>query len=79
MAGIQRRKGLLLIDNESPPGAWKTEMERMPWKFSQQVKVEQALAAVRQAGLVVEATVLALEIKTIQDELKTLRARPDGA
>ena len=68
-----------MIDNESPPGAWKTEMERMPWKFSQQAKVEQALAAVRQAGLIVEATVLALEIKTIQDELKTLRARPDGA
>ena len=54
-------------------------MERMPWKFSQQVRVEQALAAVRQAGLIVEATVLALEIKTIKDELKTLRARPDGA
>ena len=68
-----------MIDNESPPGAWKTEMERMPWKFSQQVRVEQALAAVRQAGLIVEATVLALEIKTIKDELKTLRARPDGA
>ena len=68
-----------MIDNESPPGAWKTEMERMPWKFSQQAKVEQALAAVRQAGLIVEATVLALEIKTIKDELKTLRARPDGA
>ena len=68
-----------MIDNESPPGAWKTEMERMPWKYSQQVKVEQALSAVRQAGLIVEATVLALEIKTIQDELKTLRARLDGA
>ena len=68
-----------MIDNESPAGAWKTEMERMPWKFSQQAKVEQALTAVRQAGLIVEATVLALEIKTIQDELKTLRARPDGA
>ena len=54
-------------------------MARMPWKYSQQVKVEQALAAVRQAGLVVEATILALEIKTIQDELKTLRARPDDA
>ena len=65
-----------MIDNESPPGAWKTEMERMPWKYSQQAKVEQALAAVRQAGLVVEATVLALEIKTIKDELKSVR--PDG-
>ncbi len=65
-----------MIDNESPPGAWHDEMARMPWKFSQQAKVEQALATVRQAGLVVEATILALEIKTIKDELKSVR--PNG-
>ena len=65
-----------MIDNESPPGAWRDEMARMPWKYSQQAKVEQALAAVRQAGLVVEATVLALEIKTLKDELKSVR--PNG-
>jgi hypothetical protein len=71
----------VIIDTESPPGAWKTEMERMPWRFSQQVKVEQALAAMRQAGLVVEATVLALEIKTLKDELKLVRPNggPDSA
>lgn len=65
-----------MIDNESPPGSWRDEIARMPWKFSQQAKVEQALAAVRQAGLIVEATILALEIKTIKDELKSVR--PDG-
>ena len=65
-----------MIDNESPPGSWRDEMARMPWKYSQQVKVEQALAAVRQAGLIVEATVLALEIKTLKDELKSVR--PNG-
>jgi hypothetical protein len=65
-----------VIDNESPPGAWRDEMARMPWKFSQQAKVEQALAAMRQAGLIVEATTLALEIKTLRDELKSVR--PNG-
>jgi len=65
-----------VIDNESPPGSWATEMARMPWRYSQEVKVEQALAAIRQAGLALEATVLALEIKTLKDELKSVR--PDG-
>ncbi len=69
----------MIIDTESPPGAWKTEMERMPWRFSQQVKVEQALAAMRQAGLAAEATTLALEIRTLKNELETLRVRLDGA
>jgi hypothetical protein len=68
-----------VIDNKSPPGSWATEMARMPWRYSQEVKVEQALVAIRQAGFVLEATVLALEIKTLKDELKTLRAHPDGA
>lgn len=65
-----------MIDNESPPGSWRDEMARMPWKYSQQAKVEQALAAVRQAGLILEATTLALEIKTLRDELKSVR--PNG-
>jgi hypothetical protein len=69
----------VIIDDQSPPGSWATEMARMPWRYSQEVKVEQALVTIRQAGLVLEATVLALEIKTLKDELKTLRAHPDGA
>ena len=69
----------MTIDDESPPGAWKAEIERMPWRFSQQVKVEQALVAVRQAGLAPEAATLALEIKTLKNELETLRARLGGA
>lgn len=63
----------MTIDNISPPGAWKSEMEKMPWKYSQGVKVEQALAAIRQAGLHFEAGVLALEIKTLKNELELLR------
>lgn len=63
----------MTIDNVSPPGAWKSEMERMPWKFSQQAKVEQALASIRSAGLQLEANVLALEISTLKSELESLR------
>lgn len=67
---------MVIVDNESEPGAWATEMARMPWRYGQEVKVEQALAAIRQAGFALEATVLALEIKTLKDELKSVR--PDG-
>ena len=63
----------MTVDNVSPPGAWKSEMERMPWKFSQQAKVEQALASIRSAGLQLEANVLAMEITTLKSELELLR------
>lgn len=63
----------MAIDNDSPPGSWKQEMERMPWKFSQHIKVEDALKTIRQSGLWNEATVLALEIKTLRDELEIAR------
>lgn len=63
----------MTIDNVSPPGAWKSEMERMPWKYSQQAKVEQALASIRSAGLQLEANVLAMEITTLKSELELLR------
>ena len=62
-----------MIDNESPPGSWKAEMERMPWKYSQQAKVEKALSDIRNAGLVSEATVLAQEITVLKAELHHLR------
>jgi hypothetical protein len=63
----------MTIDNVSPAGAWKTEMERMPWKYSQQVKVEQALASIRSAGFQLEANILAMEITTLKSELELLR------
>lgn len=65
----------MTIDNVSPAGAWKSEMERMPWKFSQQAKVEQALASIRSAGFQLEANVLALEITTLKSEVELLRNR----
>ena len=69
----------MTIDNESPPGAWKTEMERMPWRYdnsvrySQQMMVEASLANIRKAGMTVEADVLSLEIKTLKNEIEDLR------
>lgn len=61
------------VDNDSPPGAWKTEMERMPWKFNQSQKVEWALAQVRMRGMWTEAAILANEINVLKAELEALR------
>jgi hypothetical protein len=69
----------MIIDDQSPPGAWKSELERMPWKYSQQVKVEQALAAIRSAGFQYEAHVLAMEIATLKNELEAFRGRTSSA
>lgn len=61
------------VDNESPPGAWRDEMARMPWRYSQQVKVDEALAEIRRAGLALEANVLAQEISVLKAEVESLR------
>jgi hypothetical protein len=63
----------MTVDNESPPGAWEREMERMPWRYSQQVKVDEALAAIRKSGFALEANVLAQEINVLKAELESLR------
>lgn len=68
---------MVTVDNESPPGSWKNEMDRMPWRYSEQVKVEQALATIRQAGLPVEANILAQEISVLKAELAALRENRD--
>jgi hypothetical protein len=69
----------MIIDDQSPPGAWKSELERMPWKYSQQMKVDQALASIRNAGLQYEAHVLAMEIATLKSELEAFRGRTSSA
>jgi hypothetical protein len=63
------------VDDQSPPGAWRDEMARMPWRYSQQTKVNEALANIRQAGLALEANVLALELTTLKNELEALRGQ----
>jgi hypothetical protein len=63
------------VDDQSPPGAWRDEMARTPWRYSQQTKVNEALASIRQAGLALEANVLALELTTLKNELEALRGQ----
>ena len=48
-------------------------MARMPWKYSQQVKVEEALASIRKSGFALEANLLAQEINVLKAELEALR------
>lgn len=64
-----------IVDDESPPGAWKDEMKAAPWGYgqSQAKSVEQALNNVRKAGLWEEARILSLEIKVLQMEVDDLR------
>jgi hypothetical protein len=64
---------MTIIDDESPPGAWADEMKRMPWKYSQQVKVDDALAALRKGGFLFEANILAQEINVLKAEVEALR------
>jgi len=64
----------MIIDNKSPPGSWKTEMERMPWRYSQQTKIDEALASIRKSGMALEANLLAQEINVLKAELEHLRA-----
>lgn len=64
---------MVTYDKDSPPGSWAREMERMPWKYSQQVKVDEALATIRQAGLRIEANILAQEINVLKAEIEHLR------
>lgn len=62
----------MVTDDESPPGAWKNEMERMPWGFGQRKKpdVEECLWIMRKHGLTVEANILAAEIAGLQAEIE---------
>jgi hypothetical protein len=61
------------VDDISPPGAWKDELDRMPWRYSQQVRIDNALAALRQSGFQTEASLLAQEISVLKAEIEHLR------
>lgn len=61
------------VDDISPPGAWKDELDRMPWRYSQQVRIDNALSALRQSGFQTEASLLAQEISVLKAEIEHLR------
>lgn len=69
----------MIIDNESEPGSWKRELERMPWGYgqSQTMKLEAAFAHIRKWGLYQEALTLEQEIQTLKAELEHIR-KQDG-
>jgi len=78
LEGLEGREGLLVIDNESPPGAWQKELARAPWAYGQKPRtIEAALSEVRRAGLWEEATLLAQEISLMRAEIYQLRAKKD--
>ena len=72
---LKPRAETVIIDDQSPPGAWKDEMNAAPWGYgqSQQKLLERSLDNIRRAGLFDEATVISLEINTLKTELETLR------
>ena len=63
------------IDRDSPPGSWKTEMERAPWAFGQPRKISytDAISLVRLRGMGQEADVIAAEIYRLNDEIGRLK------
>lgn len=63
-----------VIDNESEPGAWKREMDKIPWRFkhSNYVNVNDVLAAIRANGFFTEANFLAEEITRLKCQVQKL-------
>jgi len=57
-----------VIDNESPPGAWKAELERAPWGYGQRKPptIDEVLWMLRKLGLSVEADIIAAEIAKLK-------------
>ena len=71
----REERSKVIVDDQSPPGAWKDELKAAPWGYgqSQQKRVERSLENIRRAGLFDEATVLSLELNTLKTELESLR------
>lgn len=71
---VEQSNGVM-VDDQSPPGAWKSELSAAPWGYgqSQQKLLERSLENIRRAGLFDEATVISLEINTLKTELEALR------
>lgn len=65
---------MVTIDKTSPPGSWKTEMERMPWRFGDDhmKTVNAALAELRLHGYSTQANLLAQEISSLRAEISRL-------
>ncbi len=65
----------MIVDKESPPGAWADELRAAPWGYgqSQAKKVEVALNNVHKAGLWEEYKVIHMELNLLKTELELYR------
>jgi hypothetical protein len=65
----------MIVDKESPPGAWADELRAAPWGYgqTQAKKVEVALNNVHKAGLWDEYKVIQMELNILKTELELLR------
>ncbi len=72
VARVELQEGALrymvIVDNESPPGAWQRELQRAPWAYGQkkQPTLNEVLWTLRKLGLSVEADIIAAEVAKIK-------------
>ena len=67
------------VDDESEPGAWKREIEKMPWRFkhSNYATMNDVLAALRANGFLEEANFIAGEIQRYRTQIYLLEKKPN--
>lgn len=68
----------MTVDNVSPPGAWRTELDRRGVKSDQDLRIDDALATLRIRGLWTEAAILSTEINAMKAEIYRLKRSPTG-
>lgn len=71
--GVQKTVGeghMVIIDNESPPGAWEQELQRAPWAYGQRKPptIDEVLWIMRRHGLTVEADIIVAELTRLKAE-----------
>jgi uncharacterized small protein (DUF1192 family) len=66
----------MTVDNISPPGAWRTELDRRGFKSDQDMRIDDAMATIRMRGLWTEAAILSTEIAALKAEIHRLKKHP---
>jgi hypothetical protein len=65
----------MTVDNISPPGAWRTELDRRGFKSDQDMRIDDAMATIRMRGLWTEAAILTAEIAALKAEIFRLERK----
>lgn len=70
--GVQERvaRHMVIVDSESPPGAWEQELQRAPWGYGQRKPptIDEVLWIMRRHGLTVEADIIVAELTRLKSE-----------